>query len=69
MNTNVNILPAISKYKSNIYQTTNLQFTFNRPDIAGAVLQTTSSLSDSWFVEIYSKHCQSQTGRARELKF
>ena len=23
-------------------------------------------LSDSWFVEIYSKHCQSQTRRARE---
>ena len=22
-----------------------------------------------WFVDIYSEHCQSQTGRARELKF
>ena len=41
----------------------------NRPGVAGALLQTASSVIKSWFVEIYSKHCQSQTGRARELKF
>ena len=44
----------------------------NRPGVAGAVLQTALSLckvTNSWFVEIYSKHCQYQTGRARKLKF
>ena len=46
---------------------------FNRPGVAGAVLQSPPSLIKtlikSWFVEIYSKYCYSQTIRARELKF
>ena len=45
---------------------------FNRPDVAGAVLQSPRSLIDSLsdpLVQISSKHCQSQTGRAWELKF
>ena len=45
---------------------------FNRPGVAGAVLQTAWSfnqVTNRWFVEINSKHCQSQTRRARELKF
>ena len=49
---------------------------FNRPGVAGAVLQSppllinslTDSLTDP-LVQISSKHCQSQTRRARELKF
>ena len=48
----------------------------NRPSVAGAVLQSPPLLINSlnnWFihplVQISSKHCQSQTGRARELKF
>ena len=48
----------------------------NRPGIAGDVLQSPSSLINSLInslldplVQISSKHCQSQTGRARELKF
>ena len=43
----------------------------NRPGVAGAVLQSPPSfiysLTDP-LVQISSKHCQSQTGRARELK-
>ena len=45
---------------------------FNRPGVAGDVLQSPPLLIDSIFhplVQISSKHCQSQTGRARELKF
>ena len=49
---------------------------FNRPGVAGAVLQSPPSLINSLIhsftdalVQISSKHCQSQTGRARELKF
>ena len=46
---------------------------FNTPHVAGAVLQTLSSLIDSlsdWsFVKISSKHLHSQTLRARDLKF
>ena len=45
---------------------------FNRPGVAGAFLQSPPLLihwlSDP-FVQISSKHCQSQTRRARELKF
>ena len=45
---------------------------FNRPGVAGAVLQSPPLLIN-WFihplVQISSKHCQSQTGRARELTF
>ena len=45
---------------------------FNRPGVAGAVLQSPPSLMRHWLsdplVQIYSKQCQSQTGRARELK-
>ena len=45
---------------------------FNRPGVAGAVLQSHPSLID-WLshplVKISSKHFQSQTRRARELKF
>ena len=37
--------------------------------VAGAVLQTALSFSNSWFVEIYSKQYNSQTVRARELTF
>ena len=49
-----------------------LQWVINRPGVAGAVLQSPSSLTDSLthpFVKISSKHSQSQTERARELKF
>jgi hypothetical protein len=53
----------------------NLLNIFNRPDVAGAVLQSPLLLTDSFIhslthplVQIFSKHCQSQTGRARELK-
>ena len=46
---------------------------FNRPGVAGALLQTPPSLINSviqwWFVEIYSKWYNSQTIRAKELKF
>ena len=49
---------------------------FNRLGVAWAVLQSPPSLINSIihsfihpFVKIYSKHSQSQTGRARELKF
>ena len=48
----------------------------NRPGVAGAVLQSPPSLINSLIhllsdplVKISSKHTQSQTGRARELKF
>ena len=49
---------------------------FNRPGVAGAVLQSPPSIID-WLIEwlsdplvkISSKHSQSQTGRARVLKF
>ena len=44
----------------------------NRPGVAGAVLQSPLSLINSLSdpsVKISSKHSQSQTGRARELKF
>ena len=49
---------------------------FNRPGVAGAVLQSPQWLID-WMidslthplVQISSKHSQYQTGRARELKF
>ena len=48
-------------------------FIFNRPGVAGAVLQTASSLikwvSQSSFSSRYSQHHDSQTVRARELKF
>ena len=44
-------------------------YIFNKPGVAGAVLHTPSLLIQSWFVEIYSKHSQSQAGRARELEF
>ena len=33
------------------------------------VLKVFKCMNRPWFVKIYSKHCQSQTGRARELKF
>ena len=45
---------------------------FNRPDVSGAVLKSPpeiNSVTKWWCVEIYSKHYQSQTERARELKF
>ena len=46
---------------------------FNRPGVAGAVLQTPPSLInrfiDSSFVEISSNHHNFQTVRARDLKF
>ena len=44
----------------------------NRPGVAGAVLQSPPSLTDYLshpLVQISSEHCQSQTRRARELKF
>ena len=45
----------------------------NRPGVPGAVLQTPSSLVDSFgnssFVKISSRHLHSQTIRDRELKF
>ena len=45
---------------------------FNWPGVAGAVLQSPPWLIN-WFsdplVQISSKHCQSKTWRARELKF
>ena len=44
----------------------------SRPGVAGAVLQTnwlTDSLTDWWFVEISSRHLQSQTVWARDLNF
>ena len=44
---------------------------FNRPGVARAVLQSPPLHIDSIIhplVQIFSKHCQSQTGRARELK-
>ena len=45
----------------------------NRPGVAGAVLQTASSLTDtvshSSFVKISSEHLHSQTIKARKLKF
>ena len=48
----------------------------SRPGVAGAVLQSPWLLTDSFvhqasdpLVPISSKHYQSQTGRARELKF
>ena len=44
---------------------------FKRPGVAGAVLQSPPSFN--WVsnpsVQISSKHCQSQTGKARQLKF
>ena len=45
---------------------------FNRPGVAGAVLQPPPSLIDLVthpLVKISYKHSQSQTGRAKELKF
>ena len=46
---------------------------FNRPGVAGAVLQIPPSLidsvSNSSFPSKYSKHHNSQTVRARDLKF
>ena len=58
----------------------NLHFFFtlkiiNRPGVAGAVLQSPMSIDyiSDWvsnpLVKIFSKHSQSQSGRARELKF
>ena len=64
-NESLDVYGQLQQYKKKYY----LFSLFNRPGVAGAVLQTASSFSNSWFVEIYSKHCQSQTGRARELKF
>ena len=42
---------------------------FSRPGVrvAGAVLLTALSLIQSWFLELYCKHCQSQTGSARQV--
>ena len=45
---------------------------FNRPVVAGAALQPPPSLIHELIhplVRISSKHSQSQTGRAREMKF
>ena len=47
---------------------------FNRPGIAGSVLPSHRHwlidwFSRSWFFKISFKHWQSQTGRARKLKF
>ena len=44
---------------------------FNRPGVDGAVLQTSSLVinSESSFVEIYSDHLHSQSGKAKELTF
>ena len=49
---------------------------FNKPGVAGAVLQSSPSLIHYFInsltdplVKVSSKHTQSQTGRARELKF
>ena len=49
------------------------QFDFNRPGVAGAVLQSPLSLIN-WFIEWSfrswsSRHCQSQIVRAGEVKF
>ena len=44
----------------------------NRPDVAGAVLQSPLSLIHSLthhLVQMPFKHCQSKSERARELKF
>ena len=41
---------------------------FNKPAVAGAVLQTASLLSQSAFSSISSKYHKSQRVRARELK-
>ena len=54
-----------------------LKLVFNRPGVAGAVLQTPLSLIESvsqfvsqWaFSSKSSKYCKSQSGRARELPF
>ena len=42
---------------------------FDRPSVARAVLLTTSSLTESSFVKISSIHLQSQTVRARMMRF
>ena len=58
-------------YTFNLYylgRKVNVGAIINRPGVAGAVLQSPPSLSDH-LVQISSKNCQSQTRRARELKF
>ena len=62
-------------YKEFLRTFCKLSYVFNRPGVAGAVLQ-----SPSWFIiwlihwatdpliKIFSNYSQSQTGRARELK-
>ena len=58
--------------KSEILDVKQIPTFINRPGEAGAVLQTPLSLinsfSDSWFVEISSRHLHSQTVRPRDLK-
>ena len=51
-------------------------YVFNRPGVAGAVLQSSLSFTNSLadylsdpLVKISSKHSQCQTGRAPDLKF
>ena len=40
------------------------------PATPGLLINSVINLDlKSWFVDIYSKHCKSQTRRARELKF
>ena len=67
----------ISVLKRNIFSEIFLsQKIFNRPGVAGAVLQSAPSLIN-YFIDslgdplfkISSKHTQSQTGRTRELTF
>ena len=63
------ILPPHKIYSRNYGLTHSV---INRPGVAGAVLQSPPSLINSVsdpLVKISSKHSQSQTGRARVLKF
>ena len=53
--------------------TTTANGLFNRPGVAGAVLQTYSYLINNWVFCVFcgksSKHLHSQVNRARNLKF
>ena len=63
---------VISGYLRFWQKHSHIDLIINRPGVAGAVLQSPQSLTDSLthpLVNISSKHSQSQNGRGRELNF
>ena len=60
---------VIAVFGGFLQQVTTRIMMINRPGVAGAALQTASSLAESAFSSRYSQHHKSQTVRARQLKF